>query len=644
MRTFRIRLTLLFAAVPASLLAAPNPAIKVGPNVHVSKAHADWQHGEIELAADPTDPKVLLGCSVVSLSKENVARTVAYASFDGGKTWESKVVAAHGSMTADPTCGFGPDGHAYFGTLGYEMDGPNPIDLALYRSNDRGRTWQPPFVLSSGVDRPFLTVDQTKSKYRGRVYVNATDFFKTIDEDPDVSGVSLFRSTDDGGSLVPRVTRVSSGGHWVLPMGNGAVLSDGTFVFCFGEFNKLAMDEPGEPIPSKPNASLKLVTSDDGGEHLSKATVITSVYFPGWRDTVTSIIPRLAVDSSEGPFKDRLYLVWPDVRSGRSEILLVTSADKGKTWSKPIVVNDDRANAKPQTGPDHSMPLVAVNSSGVVGVSWYDRRENADNLGWWQRFAASYDGGESFAPSVRVSTAPFTHDRNERVVPFAMSTGGGLRRPSSRGGSIKAQVDLNFYYFDGGDTGGLAATADGAFHTLWVDNRTGIPQVWTAAVEAPGKAVRNGSPELAELADLSESASLHLENVNFEPAKGTVSMDGILVNTSKEAISGPLKVRVTLLKSTFGVPEIVGADNGEKGPGAVWDFTPLLSGSVLPAGESSKPKRLEFRLSDLRPFRPSRAGRSLVDLEAKVLAKAPPKKEEKSVQTTVSTSARENRP
>ena len=38
-----------------------------------------------------------------------------------------------------------------------------------------------------------------------------------------------------------------------------------------------------------------------------------------------------------------------------------------------------------------------------------------------------------------------------------------------------------------GDTAGLAAAADGTFHPLWVDHRTGTPQVWTATVTVTKK-------------------------------------------------------------------------------------------------------------------------------------------------------------
>jgi hypothetical protein len=34
-----------------------------------------------------------------------------------------------------------------------------------------------------------------------------------------------------------------------------------------------------------------------------------------------------------------------------------------------------------------------------------------------------------------------------------------------------------------GDTAGLAADAGGVFHPVWIDNRTGVPQMWTATVK-----------------------------------------------------------------------------------------------------------------------------------------------------------------
>jgi hypothetical protein len=100
------------------------------------------------------------------------------------------------------------------------------------------------------------------------------------------------------------------------------------------------------------------------------------------------------------------------------------------------------------------MATVAANRDGVVGVLWYDRREASDNLAYHTRFAASFDGGLTFSPSVRVSAAPNV-----------------------------GRSDGQPFVATGGDTG----TDRGRrrrFHAVWIDNRTGVQQVWTAAITA----------------------------------------------------------------------------------------------------------------------------------------------------------------
>src|SRR5262249_21704553 len=63
----------------------------------------------------------------------------------------------------------------------------------------------------------------------------------------------------------------------------------------------------------------------------------------------------------------------------------------------------------------------------------------------------SLDGGVTWLPSVRVSTHA----------------------------NLREEGDSRF---NGGGTSGLAADADGVFHPVWIDNRAGIHQMWTATV------------------------------------------------------------------------------------------------------------------------------------------------------------------
>ncbi len=413
--------------------------------------------------------------------------------------------------------------------------------------------------------------------------------------------------------LLPPVKLSSTGSNFVITPGPGVVLSDGTLVISFSELRDLKA-YANVYQPPEPNAWLKIVTSEDGGESFSKAGVVSDWYLRSM--STTNGVPAFAVDQSDGTFRDRLYAAWPDVRSGRSEILFSYSADKGKTWSKPVTVNDDWPRPEPGRGPDNFMPTLAVNRDGVVGVMWYDRRDNSDNLGWWARFTASMDGGETFLPSVRVSEAPFSQDMSQELL---------LHVLQSRSNVLENQIFAGRSQFMGGDYAGLAADSNGVFHPFWVDNRTGVAQVWTTTVIVNGKAIRNGSAELAELEDITDKVMIEFTNPRYDRTKNIVLADISLSNTSKATIAGPIKVRVLSLASEFGKPEILNADNQEGRSGAVWDLTALLNDQTLKPGETSKERRIEFRLSNVRPLRPlhlTDSSMNFITLRAKVLGKA----------------------
>src|ERR1051326_1937983 len=44
----------------------------------------------------------------------------------------------------------------------------------------------------------------------------------------------------------------------------------------------------------------------------------------------------------------------------------------------------------------------------------------------------------------------------------------------------------NGWNFKSGDTSGLVADSAGAFHPVWIDNRSGWSQIWTAPVRVEG--------------------------------------------------------------------------------------------------------------------------------------------------------------
>ncbi len=622
---------------PAVCALASDQEIQVGRNVQVSRAREGIAHNEVLLAADPGDPGRLLGCSMAFDPQRNKVYTIVYASSDGGASWTPTLETSDLEFSGDPACALGKGRRAYYMALGWQEDG-KVVD-PIYRSGDSGATWSAPLLLHSfhGLDREYLSVDNTGGKFDGRVYAHATGWARPLQGKRQAADISLFTSRDGGVSFLGPVKRTSVGKRYVLGVGNSVVLSDGTVVMIFGEVNRY-WDEEGEDgdVPAstaeKANGTLEVLTSTDGGDSLETASTVSDFHML-WPPLATSMIASLAADPGSAAFKDRLYAVWPDQRSGRQEILLAHSEDKGKSWSKPIVVNDDAPGATPAR--DHLMPTVAVNKDGIVAVAWYDRRDNPDDLGWWVRFRASRDGGETFAPSVRVSEASAAHGASEQWTVQGNASGGGKKPPGggpdakAPGGPIAVTLALNPFQFNGGHTGGMAATADGRFHPFWADNRTGIAQLWTAAVTVPGAAVKNGSPELATLDDVSDAVELKVLSTDYDRKTNRLAVRVKLRNTSSQTVEGPLKLRLIDLSSQLGRARAENAENGISGPGAVWTIREASAGGALAPGAESSVQELVFRISDLRPFRDEKSIRYLfASFQARVLGKrVPPPKE-----------------
>jgi hypothetical protein len=618
---------LAWGLIAPALSAQAVASITVGKNVHVSTARAADAHEETWLGADPTDPKRLLGCSMVHDDSTQEIYVTAYLSMDGGLNWENPISSRIGHITGDPVCAFGPNGHAYLSLLGQPGDssgrrgGP---DLYLYSSADGGKSWGPPVLASRTVDREGLVVDRTGGRYNGRIYMNAVGPEHGLDDDapfgPHQSvGIHVFRSVDEGKSFVPATptTHLRATPPNIPITGNGVILSDGTYVFVYS--NRLSMAAIKERRPKEPNTEVRIVVSGDGGDSFGGSRLVSESY-TDYAPYVSTILPTIAVDASHSAFNDRLYVVWPDVRSGRSQILFSYSADTGKTWSTPITVDDDRAWDETDTGPNDIQPALAVNRDGVVGVTWYDRREHKDNLGYTVRFAASFDGGETFTPSVRVSEVPNLPYRAKQLAATAFVTGGAWHYGKTpRSSPIKVTV-AGGSLANGGDTGGLAASADGVFHPFWIDNRTGILQVWTAAVATTGSVALHGGHGLESMQDVTKRIALEVQNVMYDQTAALITFDLVATNRSSDAIAGPLKVRILRPRSAIGDPVFQATENSQDRSGALLSL-PVLHGR-LEAGDQSGRVRVTARLEHAHPLDdPPRDGwRHFIQFDALVYA------------------------
>jgi hypothetical protein len=191
-----------------------------------------------------------------------------------------------------------------------------------------------------------------------------------------------------------------------------------------------------------------IIESRDGGKTFGSPSIIT--------EACSRTFPVLRVDTTSGKFKDRLYWICND--GAFQKIWVHTSSDRGERWSDPIQVN--RGSSRQ---PYVRTPAIGVNRAGAVLFSWYDGRATGSRYRQIYRcqeffVTASLDGGQTFLPELKVSTA--------RNCPDTPANGeAGRRWPA------------------GGDYTGLAADSNGKFHLVWPDSRDGLYQLRYALVE-----------------------------------------------------------------------------------------------------------------------------------------------------------------
>jgi hypothetical protein len=106
---------------------------------------------------------------------------------------------------------------------------------------------------------------------------------------------------------------------------------------------------------------------------LNEATTVTPDDLAAVRDAGILFDP--AVDPNNG----NLYLVWQDDRFGNhavDQIAFSMSKNNGKTWSNPIEINKTPRVPANRLREAAFVPTIAVNSAGVLAVTYYDFRND----------------------------------------------------------------------------------------------------------------------------------------------------------------------------------------------------------------------------------------------------------------------------
>jgi hypothetical protein len=422
-----------------------------------------------------------------------------------------------------------------------------------------------------------LQTDYTVGPYAGRVYVTAETSLPGSREIEDMQmrrRVVLFRSTDDGRSFIGPV-EVARGNNTGMAAYNLLVFSDGTLFIPVSEYPNYGIDKASSVW------KIRFATSSDGGVTVSTPQPITEIRFGGVEtlrrmqksgrvDQIGG--PVFAMDSSNGKFRDRLYAAWNEMDNDRFRLMLTSSADRGKTWTAPKPVDSGAPAYASQF-----QPMIAVNSDGVLGISFYSTEGYPSRDKFDVYFAASNDGGETLQPKKRVSS--------EASQPF----GSGNLRPGPMVRNERGMVTVFFVsalsrWVNGGDYIGLTADSEGTFHPFWADGRTGTYQLYTAPIRVESGPAAKSAPVERVAASLTERVSLIFDPIRYDAATSEVLIPVRFKNVSSDVLYPPFRVEIKELVHPYSVkaklersvPTILNAANGKNAEGAVFDYANVL--------------------------------------------------------------------
>lgn len=164
-------------------------------------------------------------------------------------------------------------------------------------------------------------------------------------------------------------------------------------------------------------------------------------------------LPRIDVDKSGGLRNGWIYITTTQrnlTPAGTDpDIILNRSSDGGTTWSSGIRVNQDAVN----NGKIQYFPAIHVDDGGGVNVIYYDDRATTTDSAY-VTLSRSTDGGTTWA-DYKIS------DHNFKPAPIS-GLGAGYQ----------------------GDNIGLTSVGD-TLWPVWMDNSSGIYQVWTVPIDIP---------------------------------------------------------------------------------------------------------------------------------------------------------------
>jgi len=351
------------------------------------------------IAADPANPgRITVGSDTEACQPQGVLGF--YLTADGGSSWNpfcmAPVISGNQEYVPafDPILAYDRTGAAYVGGFYLDDSGRTSFGFEGFQKSSDGVNWSTPkpAVVRRNYDPSYcwMAVDTSlASPYLNSAYVSCVMVGPLNYRFENQMVVA--HSRDGGASwqqvnVAPSQKSPDEDSYTAM-----TVARDGTAYVTWEYCPQACGNNKGY---------MAISASTDGGNTWSKPKLVVPVSLiypvPNTQIFVRNT-PAIAVDNSNGPHSGNLYVVMYNWTGTFMQVVVARSTDGGSTWSKPVPV-------APGITHDQFLPWISVSPTGLVGVSWLDRRNDPANIDYQAYAAISTDGGQSFQPNVQLTT------------------------------------------------------------------------------------------------------------------------------------------------------------------------------------------------------------------------------------------------
>jgi hypothetical protein len=417
-------------------------AATVGTNVRTSGAQTS-PRSESDIRINYWNPSLIVAAS------NNISASGQQAQFyssNGGATWGQTFLplTSTDAFHSDPTVDWTSNGTAWSTTIGIRG---NTLKMRAYKSTNNGATWT--------FDNTFSGTQKATDKQIMWADHSATSAFKD----------TIYVCWHNGNPLF--VNRRTAAGWAATPIQVSGAESSGTAIGC-----DVRTNEAGTAFvfwPTTTNRRIVFSKSTNGGASWGAGQVIATT-FDGYDIGVPSFNSRRAlIYVSGGAYGSNVYATWVDLSGEtgctaaanepgsnaastcKTRVWFSRSTNGGTTWSAPVMINNQAGK-----NDQFNQWFVVDETTGRIGVMYYDTVNDATRKKTDVFFQSSADGGLTWSAATKVST--------------------GMTDETIAGADSGNQY---------GDYNSLSAYA-GKFFPSWTDRRSNAKEeIWTAPVQDP---------------------------------------------------------------------------------------------------------------------------------------------------------------